>query len=272
MAFVTGCEWESSGSDSTWDDSMSWANFSGTYRDADGGALATTFGTSTISGGATQEQRSVTGEILATGDFSLAAYSGTADNTPMVEGSLVINGGALTWTDNGDGTLSGSAGVDGTISYATGAWTIDLKSNRIADNEPITAAYRYSFNTGGGVNEPDQGNTGDPIYILTVTQTGNKLVFTDNTGATYSGSIHSLSAPNGDSTGGTSGAIQGNFEVKGTSSSGAQVTITGSLSGTYTAATDGGTTTTSADITGLKMEATWIEANGASGDIRAVVQ
>ena len=28
----SGCEWESSGDDSTWDDSVSWANFSGLYR------------------------------------------------------------------------------------------------------------------------------------------------------------------------------------------------------------------------------------------------
>jgi hypothetical protein len=35
---LTGCEWESSGSDGTWSDSMSWVNFSGLYRSGDGTA------------------------------------------------------------------------------------------------------------------------------------------------------------------------------------------------------------------------------------------
>jgi hypothetical protein len=272
VAFLAGCEWESSGSDSSWDDSMSWANFSGTYRDADGGALATTFGTSA---GSSTQIVSVTGEILATADFSSSAYNGTLDNTPIVAGSVVINGGSLTWTDNGDGTLSGTAGVDGTVSYAGGTWTVDLKSNRIADGELISAAYRYT--SGGSSGQVDQGNTGDPIYILTVTQTGNNLVMTDNNGAKYSGSIHSLSAPNGDATGGSSGAVQGNFEVSGNSASGARVTITGSLSGTYTAAvtatgSSGASASRAANMTALKMEGTWVEDGGTSGDIRAVVQ
>jgi hypothetical protein len=272
VAFLAGCEWESSGSDSTWDDSMSWANFSGTYRDADGGALATTFGTSA---GSSTQIVSVTGEVIGVGNEDDTVYSGTLDNTPVLGGSLVVQVASYILTDNGDGSLSGTADTTGTIDYGSGAWTINLGIGSVDDGMLITAAYRYT--SGGSSGQVDQGNTGDPIYILTVTQTGNNLVMTDNNGAKYSGSIHSLSAPNGDATGGSSGAVQGNFEVSGNSASGARVTITGSLSGTYTAAvtatgSSGASASRAANMTDLKMEGTWVEDGGTSGDIRAVVQ
>lgn len=273
---LSGCEWEgSSGDGDSWDDSMSWANFSGTYRPPSGsGVLVSDFTKTGTTAGSSNTAVSVTGEILATADFSSSSYNGVLDNTPVVEGSLVINGGSLTWTDDGDGTLSGTAGVDGTIVYTTGAWSIDLKSNRIADGELISAAYRYT--SGGTEGQVDTGSTGPGIYILTVTQTGNQLTMTDNNGAKYTGSIHSLSTPNGDATGASSGGVTGNFEVKGTSKSGAHVTITGSLTGTYTAATKasggtgtGGTSAATSSMTGKTMNATWVE-DTITGDIVAV--
>ncbi len=98
------------------------------------------------------ESITVTGEILASASEEVSSYHGTLANTPLVPGSVVINGGSLTWTDNGDGTLSGAAGVDGTIDYATGTWAVDLKSNRIDDGEIVSAAYRYT--SGGWPSDP----------------------------------------------------------------------------------------------------------------------
>lgn len=53
-------------------------------------------------------------------------YSGTLTYKPLRAGDLVIltADSGETFTDNGDGTLTGSSGGTGTINYTTGEWSI----------------------------------------------------------------------------------------------------------------------------------------------------
>jgi len=71
-------------------------------------------------------------------------YSGTLNEQPLRPGDLIIStsGGGETFTDQGDGTLSGSSGGSGTIVYTTGAWSITYNANP-GGGKSITADYNY---------------------------------------------------------------------------------------------------------------------------------
>lgn len=67
-------------------------------------------------------------DYLATGNGG-KTYSGTLTLFPIVVGSFNPFSPSESFTDNGDGTLTGSAGGSGTIVYATGVWTLSFHSN-----------------------------------------------------------------------------------------------------------------------------------------------
>jgi len=274
-ALISGCEWSSSGGGESWNDSWSWVDFSGTYRAEDGGVLVSGF---TGTAGTEPDDINITGEIVGTIDPPGPGYSfdynGILDNKPVKEGSLVINAGPYTWTDNGDGTLSGTSETTGTVNYETGAWAIDLVDDIIAGSSTIVASYIYT--SGGTEGQEDPGNTGNNIYTFVVTQTGNILRFVDNNGAVYDGNFFSVEPGGGDDSGRSSGIVTGQFEVQGNSSSGARVTITGSFTGdyAYTGAELGEEgvelpSRPSGDMRGKAMNGTWIEPS-ISGDIKAI--
>lgn len=86
-------------------------------------------------------------ELIALGDGG-AVYSGTAKYFPIVPGTFTATDSIETFTDNGDGTLTGSAGGTGTINYTTGAWTLTFNAN-VTLNTSIRATYTsegVSFN------------------------------------------------------------------------------------------------------------------------------
>lgn len=68
------------------------------------------------------------------------SYSGTLSVHPIAAGSFAPTDGTETFTDNGDGTLTGSAGGTGTINYTTGAWTLTFNAV-VAANTNIYAHY-----------------------------------------------------------------------------------------------------------------------------------
>jgi hypothetical protein len=260
LAFVVGCEWTGSSGGSTWDDSYSWVNFSGTYRAPDGGTIVSSFNVTT--GGSEPTDTQITGEIIATGVSGTDQYNGTLDNTPVKEGSLTINAGTFTLTDDGDGTLTGTAGTDGTVDYETGSWSIDLKGQIIADGEIISASYIYT--SGGEEGQPDSGTDDDAIFSLIVSQTGNLLAITDSNGGSLSGTISSVSSGGGDSSGLTSGQVTATFSAEGTSSGGHAVTLMGTLYGDYVAPTveaETGSTTGGGSLNSRVMDGTWIQGN-----------
>lgn len=103
-------------------------------------------------------------EALGTTVDLQLTYSGTLTKTPLRPGDLVISTSEAgeTFTDNGNGTLTGDGGGSGTIDYTTGAWSITYGSNP-GGGHSITADYDYfpelavvgirNYNTASGVSE-----------------------------------------------------------------------------------------------------------------------
>lgn len=97
----------------------------------------------------------VSAEVVDTGDGgtdysgTLAFKAGGAKRTCF--GVSIVNavGTTETFTDNYDGTLTGSLGGTGTINYTTGAWTVSFNSAVASGN--IEATYQWEDDTSDGI-------------------------------------------------------------------------------------------------------------------------
>jgi len=79
-------------------------------------------------------------------------------------------------------TVTSESTASGTISYGTGAWSINLGGSTVSGN--VTASYAYTL------DQPfEPGNTGTPIVTLSIAQVGNKLTIYDSMGRTFNGTI-----------------------------------------------------------------------------------
>lgn len=67
---------------------------------------------------------SIIGESLGTGDNINLTFNGTTNSSPITPGTFTPTDGTESFTDNEDGTLTGSAGGNGTINYSTGQYSI----------------------------------------------------------------------------------------------------------------------------------------------------
>lgn len=63
-------------------------------------------------------------ENIGVGNGGAGPYNGTVNTIPIVAGSFAPTDGTETFTDDGAGTLTGSAGGTGTINYITGVFSI----------------------------------------------------------------------------------------------------------------------------------------------------
>ncbi len=277
---LSGCEWTSGGGASGWSDRYNWVNFSGVYRGTTGGILISDYTSGVPGGGASSFV--VTGERIGTGTAGVTDYNGDLSKQPITAGSVTISVGAVTLVDDGAGALGG-AGGDGTITYATGAWSISLAAAPAAGT-PIVASYTYTTTgtIGTGSGAVSSGVEGDPIYAFTIVQTGERIDITDNTGATYSGKISSIRSTGGISRNTASDdttvlpqngdTVIASFEASGTSSARKSVKIVGTLQGTVVAevvAPVAGVTEAenSYHLTGRVLNGTWIEKIGKTGNI-----
>jgi len=98
------------------------------------------------------EYTSTTGENIGTGDGILVTFAGTLSNITGVRTAhaVVATDTVETFTDNRDGTLTGSAGGTGTINYLTGA--ISVTFNTAPTNlQAITADYDYEDSNATGI-------------------------------------------------------------------------------------------------------------------------
>lgn len=86
----------------------------------------------------------VNDESLGTTVDLQLTYNGTLLKNPLRPGDLIIStaDGGETFTDQGNGTLTGSLGGSGTINYTTGAWSITYNSNP-GPAHAITGDYNY---------------------------------------------------------------------------------------------------------------------------------
>jgi hypothetical protein len=85
----------------------------------------------------------VTNEGVGTGTGALATFGHTAENLPVVPGTVVITAGAVKAVDNGSGGLTGTGIAAGTINYATGVLSVTYTADP-ADGLPITLAYAFT--------------------------------------------------------------------------------------------------------------------------------
>ena len=83
---------------------------------------------------------SVSAERLADGDASTTLFSGKLVWDNVQAGSVSITDGTETFTDNKDGTLTGSAGGAGTIDYQTGDYSVTFNAAPGSGNS-ISASY-----------------------------------------------------------------------------------------------------------------------------------
>lgn len=301
LVFSTGCEWESSGSEGSWNDSMSWVNFSGLYRSGSSGRpLVSNFSlssggtgdTGTGSGGGTTPgnftetavsqndvftQPGLFTTIGATINYTGRGTSGWSLKPGSVNIRLVSSNGAEgNFADSGGGGLSGSFSQapggetytgTGSINYDTGAWSLALEVPFLG---PATVSYDYTIlSPKDGTEVVIEDPSDDPptssgwVYTLQVSQTGNRLHFTDNRGFVWEGVFSSVTTPSGDRSGRSSGEVVGTFEVKGVTDG--RYKITGSFAGTYSVSvTDDGIQR--GQLTARRIQGIWMEPSG-NGDL-----
>ena len=86
-------------------------------------------------------------ESLGTGDGSTTAFSGTLSHTPVIPGNIQITDTSETFTDwDGDGTMTGSAGGTGSITYSNGSWSVTFNTAP-ANGQAIKAYYCKEMST-----------------------------------------------------------------------------------------------------------------------------
>ena len=190
--------------------------------------------------------------------------AGLLSSTPVLPGSLTIAiGSSYSVRDNGNGGLTGS-GLQGTIDYITGAWTIDFFGNTVPQNTDIIASYNTTV--AGTDIEDKPGTTGKTIYSFVVAQEGENLAITDNNGAVYRGGMGSVRSTSGaaQTTPTVGDVIVAQFTATGVSAAGMTVTIAGNFQGVVAGGTSG------FSLEDRQMLGTWIEDGGKTGDVKGV--
>lgn len=93
-------------------------------------------------------------------------YAGTVTYAPVVAGTMTITDGVETFTDDGAGNLvtDDSSGTDGTITYATGAYSVTF-TNAVAAAPTMNYTYNYEKAT-DGVPEVDVDLTSETLEAL----------------------------------------------------------------------------------------------------------
>jgi len=106
----------------------------------------------------------VVNENLGSGDGTTATFSGNLAKTPVIAGSVSITDGVETFTDDGSGNLTGSAGGSGTIDYTTGAYSVTFNAAP-ANEASITADYQYQPESNIYVGVVDQIDGTTALYV-----------------------------------------------------------------------------------------------------------
>ena len=125
-----------------------------------------------------------TDENMTYSGTGVGPYSGKVSHWPIKPGSFVLNvdttmsGGIIsTYTDNGDGTLSGSfEGAYGDINYTTGEWSRTSTADLTGLVQEYSATYTcYGFNA-----TPSEGIVTDSLGAFTVNITVPLAIYGSN--------------------------------------------------------------------------------------------
>ncbi len=291
LSIFPGCEWSTSGSDDSWDDSSSWVNFSGMYKQAAGSLVvsgwATTSSTSTngSSGGSSSSVSGTTGTSTeqvgsVVGGGNNRSFSGTLTTRPILPSSVSVTDGVEQLRDNGAGVLTSSRSGSGTINYISGAISVLFELPPVA-GRAVMATYSWSTTNASSSSSSSSGSSSSSvpnnqvsdqsIFSFFVSQQGNKLYIRDNNGVEYSGELGSVANTGGETTGMTSGYIIAQFTA--VDADGNQ--LLGTFQGDYIAPEVPANADTVVSASGLlanrTMQGTYMHHNGTSnGDINAI--
>lgn len=286
---VTGCDWSSGGGVNDFNTRIASTQVSGTYRGVNAGDPIITDFTSEASATRTNVTTGTSsGEKIAEGNGFSTAFAGTFDNDTVIAGSVLITvPPGYTFTDDGAGSLTGVPSGSGSISYSTGAWSIDLGGVAPAVGADILASYSYNGESVVAGDELRSGASRTTIYTFTIQQSGNTFSMTDNNGDSYQGrvsssevvsqsSITEASAADSDASQDIETVVQ--FSATG-NSQGVPVELIGSfnIGETVFFAEQLNATTTELTfefvelyrVINISMDGIWIEENGSTGNIRA---
>ena len=227
-------------------------------------------------------------EVIATGNGSSTAFSGSLDRSPIVAGSVTISAPpAFTLTDpDSDGTLSGTGGSSGTINYSTGAFSLDFGGSAIDAGSDITASYTFLEATEGTDATSDShtsGTSGAKIYSFSIEQNGNTIRIIDNNGNTYDGKLGTSQIVSQETVSETQQKLQEviQFNAQGLAG-GTKVKLVGVFNVSEVIFFAAGVTQNgdsgdvSASLTetfrtvSLSMAGTWIEESGTTANIHAI--
>lgn len=183
-----------------------------------------------------------------------SAFSGNFAHGSVTPGSVTIFAGDYVFIEISAGILSTIDGKIGTISYATGAWSINLGGIGITGD--VTASYEYT------IDQPfEPGNTGTPIVTLSISQVGNKLTIIDSMGRTFAGTIGVANGSGGVSQPTSNDDYSSQVMAQFTAYHG-DIEIIGTLTGLYTSDDPG-------VLFNRAIQAVWIEPT-VQGDVNGV--
>lgn len=113
----------------------------------------------------------ITAEAIATGDGATKDYTGTlafkAAGSRRSCFAVTFTDGVESFSDNRNGTLTGSAGGTGTINYATGAYVIHFNAN-VVNLTAITSTYQHEDSAVTGIADFSESGTrtaGQGFYL-----------------------------------------------------------------------------------------------------------
>ena len=299
LAGLVGCEWSGGGSDNSWNDSSTIANFNGSYQ-ANGGYLVSDYSSSASAGGGTTT--TTTGGFIPPLEEVNASFTGnsisfTTKFVPIRPGSVTIafaDGAKGSATDNGSGGLSGTYlnvipgehPANGTVVYENGQVSVffpdvlGLQSSRVTIRYTVNSGTTSTTTTGGSGTA---GSSGVSIYAFNVQQTGNKLKIIDNNGSVYEGSLGDIRTTGNLSSGSTGATfvngdqVSASFSAGGKSAAGIYVNMTGTFQGTASGVSQVSSKsgasvvyTTSMALSNRRIMGTWIEDGGKTGNISGV--
>ncbi len=132
-------------------------------------------------------------ESYGTGNGSDKTYTHSAFKTPIRSGSLVVAGPGETFIDNGDGTLTGSAGGTGTVDYTTGALSVTFFASPTGAITcdyyffpalPVLGIYTFYDSVGGSellFFDTKRALKYDPSHFTTIDISGTDIFTGDDT-------------------------------------------------------------------------------------------
>ncbi len=189
LAF-SGCEWGGA-HDNTWNDGLSWANFTGTYRFVN----AVVYSTSSATDSETEDSASAssTVKVKSSSNGTMASSTSASGKVSpvgngIVAGTFQAKVGSAALTDDGAGNLVYAGYTAGTIDYSGGSWTIKSANLNASTGDNVAITYFYYSVTSGGSGSSAEDN-GVHLSYLKVTQQGDKLTMSGDSGITYSGRV-----------------------------------------------------------------------------------